>query len=124
MSHMRALSIIRSRLRLLWVLLGTYACMWLVTAMIGAPQLRHQEISKMTIPANAADISPTSPFAWGNVRSTRRKPGYWCVARAYAPFLVRVDSGESTTWYAHGARTWYVWMFGYSMALGGVIWAT
>jgi hypothetical protein len=106
------------RLRLLMAGGCTYICLWLVTAFIGMPQVRQQVSGKLHAPQSSRDISSEVGFGSGPIGGDVAMPYHWCVARAYAPFLVVTHSGEARGGFdADGESSLHFWLFGFTVKI-------
>ncbi len=117
---------IRRRLRLLLASVGIYTCLWLLTVVIGRPQMQREALRTLGFPLPSTDLSSTAPFDSGGAgyfESDVAKPPYhWCVSRAYAPFVIATRSGFHSDEVARGENILYFWFFGYSKEIRGTKW--
>lgn len=119
---------IRNRLRLLLAGVGIYACLWLLTAVIGRPQIQREALRTLGFAQSSTDLSSIAPFDAGGTgyfESDVAKPPYhWCVSRAYAPFVIATRSGFHANEVARGESILYFWFFGYAKQIRGTMWIT
>jgi hypothetical protein len=89
-----------------------YAGMWLLTQRIGAPQVR-RDLLEGTPPGWIDLSTDTSQLSEARIHHIKVS-GYWyCVARTYGPFVVRIDRGwQGGPVSGNGGADLNCWFFG------------
>ncbi len=92
------------RLRLVVAGLVLYGGLWMLTQLVGAPQVRNVIVESMHLPPTYTELPCRTDRVTG--------PVYYCTARAYAPFLVRSDYGwVGGPLSGDGGSVLYFWFF-------------